>query len=326
MRNYIIRRLLLTIPTLLLVSLIVFFAMRMIPGDIIDQMVEDRFSFGADTKAALEASLGLDAPVHIQFVRWLGVWPDGEGNYDGIFQGSLGNSLWMRTPVLDEIVNRLPVTTELALGGMFVVIIISLPIGITSAIRQDTAADYVGRGWATLLIALPNFWVGLMIILLASLWLGISPPLAPISLWKDPIGNLGQFAVPAFIMGMQGAGTAMRMTRSMMLEVLRQDYVRTAWAKGLKERVIIVRHALKNALIPIVTIIGLRWRTMIGGTVIVETVFLLPGVGRLLVESTNSRDYTMVSGVIFCIAIFMVLVNLTVDLTYGYLDPRVHYK
>jgi len=306
--------------------MIVFFVMRMIPGDIIDQMVEDRFSFGADTRADIERSLGLDAPVHIQFVRWLGILPDAEGEYGGILQGDLGDGLWQRTPVLEEIVHRLPVTVELALGGMFVVIIIALPIGITSAIRQDTVSDYVGRGWATLLIALPNFWVGLMIILLGSLWFGISPPLAPISLWKDPLGNLGQFIGPMFIMGMQGAGTAMRMTRSMMLEVLRQDYVRTAWAKGLRERVIIVRHALRNALIPIVTIIGLRWRTMIGGTVIVETVFLLPGVGRLLVEATQVRDYTMVSGVIWCIAVFMVLVNLSVDLTYGYLDPRVHFK
>ncbi len=326
MRNYIIRRLLLTIPTLLIVSVIVFFVMRLIPGDVIAQMVEDRMTFGAETRASIEAMLGLDAPVYIQFSRWLGFIPDHEGAYNGILQGSLGNSLWSRTPVLDEIIYRLPVTAELALGGMVVVIAISLPIGILSAIRQDTAGDYVGRGWATLLIALPNFWVGLMIILIGSAWFGISPPLAPISLWKDPIGNLGQFVIPCFIMGMQGAGTAMRMTRSMMLEVLRQDYVRTAWAKGLQERVIIVRHALKNAMIPIVTIIGLRWRTMIGGTVIVETVFALPGMGRLLVEATQERDYTLVSGVIFVIAVFMVLVNLAVDLTYGYLDPRVHYK
>ncbi len=327
MGTYIIRRMLLLIPTLLLVTIIVFFGIRLVPGDIVDQMAADRGSFTPVDRAMIEKVLGLDVPIHIQYGRWMGILPNQEGKISGILQGDFGASLWSKTRlVTDEIFDRLPVTVELALLAMLVVISISIPIGVYSAIRQDTAGDYLGRGWATLLIALPNFWVGLMVILGASLFWGISPPLRPIAFLDDPIGNMGQFFVPAFILGMRGAGTAMRMTRSMMLEVLRQDYIRTAWAKGLKERVVIVRHALKNALIPVVTIIGLRWRTMIGGSVIIETVFSLPGMGRLLVEAAYERDYTMVSGVVFFFAIIMILINLSIDLTYGWLDPRVHYK
>jgi len=326
MRAYIIRRLLLVIPTVFLVTIIVFFIIRLIPGDIIDQMVRERMFLTAEDRALLEQALGLDVPVIEQYGRWIGVIRDADGNFNGLLQGSLGDSLYKQTPVIDEIVSRLPVTVELGILSMLSLLIISIPIGIYSAIRQDSPVDYVGRSWATLLIALPNFWVGIMVILLASLWLGLSPELKPISFVEHPMRNLGQFIIPAFILAMAGAGTNMRMIRSMMLEVLRQDYIRTAWAKGLKERVIIIRHTLKNALIPVVTTLGIMLSFLVGGTIVIERVFSLPGLGYLLVESTLRRDYTIVSGVILCFAGFMVLVNLAIDLTYGYLDPRIRYK
>jgi len=326
MRAYIIRRLLLVIPTVFLVTIIVFFIIRLIPGDIIDQMVRERMFLTAEDRALLEQALGLDVPVIEQYGRWIGVIRDADGNFNGLLQGSLGDSLYKQTPVIDEIVSRLPVTVELGILSMLSLLIISIPIGIYSAIRQDSPVDYVGRSWATLLIALPNFWVGIMVILLASLWLGLSPELKPISFIEHPMRNLGQFIIPAFILAMAGAGTNMRMIRSMMLEVLRQDYIRTAWAKGLKERVIIIRHTLKNALIPVVTTLGIMLSFLVGGTIVIERVFSLPGLGYLLVESTLRRDYTIVSGVILCFAGFMVLVNLAIDLTYGYLDPRIRYK
>jgi len=324
MRAFIIRRLLLVIPTIFLVTILVFFIIRLIPGDIIDQMVRERMFLTAEDRAILEQALGLDVPVLEQYGRWIGVVRDADGNFNGLLQGSLGDSLYRQTPVLDEVVGRLPVTVELGFLSMLILLIISLPIGIYSAIRQDSPGDYVGRSFATVLIALPSFWVGLMIILIASLWLGLSPEIKPISFIEHPMRNLGQFIIPSFVLAMAGAGTNMRMVRSMMLEVLRQDYIRTAWAKGLKERVIIIRHTLKNALIPVVTTLGIMLRFMVGGTIIIERVFSLPGLGHLLVESTLRRDYTIVSGIIFCFAGFMVLVNLAVDLTYGYLDPRIH--
>jgi len=326
MRVYIIRRLLLLIPTMLLVTFIVFFVIRLIPGDTIDLMIAERNFLTAEDRATLEHALGLDVPIHVQYARWVGVIRDAKGNFNGLLQGSLGDTLWKETPVIDEIAGRAPVTIELGILAMLILLIISMPIGIYSAIRQDSPGDYVGRSLATVLIALPNFWVGVMIILIGSLFLGLSPELKAIPFIEDPIGNLGQFIVPAFVLAMAGTGGAMRMTRSMILEVLRQDYIRTAWAKGLKERVVILRHTLKNALIPVVTQMGLQLRSMMGSAVIIEAVFNLPGLGNLLVQSTIARDYPIVSGVIFFFAGFMVVVNLAVDLTYGYLDPRIRYK
>ena len=328
MRTYVIRRLLLTIPTLIGVTLIVFFMVRLIPTDIVDMMLmEAEFrTWSGMERGNVERALGLDVPVYVQYFRWVGFIPDNHGNLNGLLQGSFGDSLWGQGPVKDLIATKLPVTVELAILAQLTIIVIAIPIGVYSAVRQDTVGDYAGRSFATALIALPNFWVGLMVILLASLWLGLSPELKPVHFFENPIKNLGQFIIPAFILGMARCGTIMRMTRSMMLEVLRQDYIRTAWAKGLRERVVIIRHALKNALIPVVTLIGNQLRTLIGGAVIIEVVFCLPGLGRLLVDATGDRDYTIVSGVIFVFAAVMILANLLVDLTYGYIDPRVHYK
>ncbi len=332
MRAYIIRRVLLMIPTLFIVSLIVFFMVRLIPGTIVDAMVAEQMRggvggvMGTADREALEHALGLDVPILTQYGRWIGVLPGVDGSISGLLQGDLGDSLWKGTPVLDEIATRWPVTLELGFLGLIVANLIALPIGIFSALRQDTWGDYISRSFAIFCIAVPGFWLGTMIIVFPSIWWGYMSPIMLIRFTEDPIGNLQMFIIPAIIMGMAMSGTTMRMTRTMMLEVLRQDYIRTAWSKGLRERVVVIGHALKNALIPVITIIGWQVPVLIGGTVIIEQIFCLPGMGRLLIDATMKRDYTIVSGVMLIFAVGMVSINLIVDLTYGYLDPRVHYK
>ena len=205
-------------------------------------------------------------------------------------------------------------------------LVIALPVGIYSAIRQDTAADYLGRSFAILGLATPNFWLALMVVLYPAIWWGWSPSMELIPLAEDPLGNLGMFLIPSLILGTASAAATMRMTRTMMLEVLRQDYIRTAWAKGLRERVVVMRHAVKNALIPVVTLIGLQLPILIGGSVIMENIFNLPGLGRLMVVALEERDYPVVSGVNLFFATAVVLFNLLIDLLYSYLDPRVRYE
>ena len=326
MRTYIIRRLLLMIPTLFIASLIVFFAVRLIPGDIIDMMMAEVQTVSIIDKTALEQELGLDVPIVTQYGRWMGVWPQEDGSFRGIFQGNLGNSLRRRTPVVDDILDRFPVTLELGLMGMIFAQIIAFPVGIYSGLRQDTWGDYIGRTFAIMCIAVPGFWVGTMVIVFPSIWWGYMPPIVYIPFLEDPIGNLKMFIVPAIVLGMVLSGTQMRLVRSMVLEVLRQDYVRTAWAKGLRERVVVLRHVLKNALIPVVTIIGLNLAFMIGGTVIIEQIFCLPGLGNLILNACLKRDYTVVSGTLLFFGFGMVFINLITDLTYGFLDPRVRLK
>ena len=330
MRTYIIRRLLLVIPTLLIVSVIVFFMVRLIPADIIDVIIMSQNIGGTPeaieaTRVKIEADLGLDVPVLVQLGRWLGVWPQDEGGFSGIFQGDLGMSMYRDLSVAEEIRPRLPISLEIGIIGIVVSVLISFPIGIYSAIRQDSAADYIGRSFAIAMIAIPSFWLGTMVVVFPSIWWRWSPPIFYIPFTEDPMGNLAQFALPGVILGMSMCGLNMRMIRTMMLEVLRQDYIRTAWSKGLRERTVVLRHALKNALIPVVTIVGLQLPILIGGSVVLEAIFNLPGIGRLIVEIINDRDYIMLSGINLTIASFVLVVNLIVDMTYSYLDPRVRY-
>jgi peptide/nickel transport system permease protein len=316
MKAYLIRRLLLIIPTLLMVSVIVFFLIRLIPGDVVDQIAMVQSTAGQVSREEIARRLGQDKPVHIQYVEWIA----------GIFlRGDFGKSLWSRRPVLPEILARFPVTVELGLIALLTSLFIALPIGIYSAIRQNTVGDYLARSLAIASIALPSFWIGTMIMVFPSIWWGWTPPMKYVPFFKDPSKNLQMFLIPGVVLGMFLSGTTMRMTRTMMLEVLRQDYIRTAWSKGLKERVIVIRHALKSALIPVVTIVGLRLPILIGGSIILERIFVLPGVGWLLVDVINSRDYTVLQGLNLFIAMFVLLINLVVDLTYAYLDPRIHY-
>jgi len=326
MRNYIIRRLLLMIPTMFLVTLIIFCLVRVIPGDVIDAMMASNVQDVRVDRDRLEQMLGLDKPLLTQYGRWLGVAPQADGSFSGVFQGNLGGSLWQSESVVELLALKWPVTLELGLMGLIIGQLIALPIGIYSALRQDTAGDYMARTFAILCISVPGFWLATLVIVMPSIWWGYMPSIMLIRFTEDPIGNLKMFIVPAVILGMGMSGGTMRMTRTMMLEVLRQDYIRTAWAKGLRERAVVVRHALKNALIPVVTIIGFQMPIMIGGAVIIEEIFCLPGMGRLMINATIHRDYPLISGVMLIFAVVLMLINLIVDLTYAFIDPRVHYK
>ena len=324
------------IVTLFMVSILVFLSIRLIPGDIVDSLVAElqRSSgtyMGVLDREALERLWGIDVPIHVQYGRWMGVLPrpdpvTGEEGYSGIFQGSLGTSMKQGAPVTEMILRRIGVTFELGLMAIVIASLIALPVGVYSAIRQDTVGDYVGRIIAIIGLSTPNFWLAMMVMLYPALYLGWSPPVELISFRKDPLENLGQFIIPAVILGTSMSAMTMRMTRTMMLEVLRQDYIRTAWSKGLKERVVVTRHALKNALIPVVTIVGASLPIMIGGAVIMENIFALPGMGRLMINSLLQRDYTVVSGVNLVIATAVVVANLLVDISYAYLDPRIRYR
>jgi len=267
--------------------------------------------------ASIKHELGLDVPIYIQYWRWLG---------NLFLHGNLGNSLWTGTPVINEIKQRWPVTFELGILALLVTQIIALPIGIYSAIRQDSWGDYFARSFAIVCIAVPSFWLGTLVIVYPSIWWGYTPPVMYIPFNINPIGNLKMFIIPAIVLGMSGAGTNMRLMRTMMLEVLRQDYIRTAWSKGLREGIIVIRHALKNALIPVVTMIGYQLPVLVGGAVIIENIFNLPGMGRLLTDATSQRDYPIVTAVVLIISLVLVFINLLTDLSYGFLDPRIHYK
>ena len=318
MRAYAIRRLLALLPTLLFASLIVFLTVRLIPGDVIDLMLSQN-DISADklSRPRLEAALGLDTPMPLQYLRWLG---------QIVLHGSLGRSLWQNTPVTSLLAERMPVTFELGLLALLVAIIVALPVGILAAIRQDTVGDYIGRSFSILMLAVPGFWLGTLVIVFPSIWWGWSPEIQYISFWSDPLGNLGQMITPAVILGCALSAVTMRMTRTMMLEVLRQDYIRTAWAKGLDERRVVIRHALRNALIPVVTLIGLQAPVLIGGAVIMEQIFVIPGMGLLLLDAVSQRDYPIITGVFLVVGVAVQLINLIVDLSYGFLDPKVRFR
>ena len=333
MRSYIIRRVLLIIPTLFILTVLVFLSVRFIPGDIIDVMASrlDHSLAGFD-RETLERRLGLDVPMYVQYGRWIGVlptpdWVTGESHFKGLLQGNLGHSLVGGGYAIGErILDRLPVTIELGVMSIVIGLLIALPVGIYSAIRQDTAADYAGRSIAVLGLATPNFWLGVMVMIYPAIWWAWAPPMEYVPFTEDPLGNLGMFLIPSLILGTASAAATMRMTRTMMLEVLRQDYIRTAWSKGLKEKAVVIRHAIKNALIPVVTLIGLQLPILVGGAVIIENIFNLPGLGRLLLDALQDRDYPVVSGVNLVFATMVVGVNLLTDLIYPYLDPRVRYE
>ena len=314
MRAYILRRLLLILPTLVILSILVFLSLRFIPGDVVDVIQGKMEWYGKIDRAAVERRLGLDVPVYVQYGRWIG----------GIFlHGTLGESLMGRGAVKERIIERLPVTLELGVMAIVIGLVIALPVGIYSAMRQDTAADYAGRSAAIIGLATPNFWLGIMVMLYPSIWWGWSPPMELIPFSEDPLGNLGVFLIPSLILGTAMSASTMRMTRTMMLEVLRQDYVRTAWSKGLRERVVIIRHTIKNALIPVISLIGLQLPLLVGGAVIMENIFNLPGLGRLMLDALKDRDYPVVQGINLFFGTAVLAINLLIDLTYTFLDPRV---
>ena len=319
MRSYIIRRLLLMVPTVFFVTLIIFLTIRLITGSIVDVMVANYGMYGTVTEAgktAIKHALGMDVPVIVQYGRWL----------SQVIHGNLGIAMWKQVPVLDEIGTRWSVTVELALMAIVIAQVLSIPIGIYSALRQNSWGDYLGRTFSILCIAVPTFWVATLVIVYPSIWWRYMPPLTLIRFQVDPIGNLKMFIVPAIVLGMGFSGMTTRLTRTMMLEVMRQDYIRTAWSKGLRERTVVVRHALKNVLIPIITVIGGQLANLIGGAVVIESIFNLPGLGLLTINSISNRDYVTIEAVLLLYAIVLVFINLLTDLTYGFLDPRIHYN
>jgi peptide/nickel transport system permease protein len=312
-KRYVLRRLLVAIPSLLIASLIVFSLPRLIPGDVVQLMLEEK-AYGKDLDD-LRAKLGLNRPMYIQYVEWLGQ----------VTRGDLGESLWTKRPVLEELARRLPISLELADLALFFAIIIAVPIGVLAAIRQDTLADYAMRSMAILGLSVPGFWIATLCVLLPAIWWGWSPPIQFTAFGVDPWAHFAQFLLPAFILGIASAAAIMRLTRGTLLEVLRQDYVRTAWAKGLRERVVVIKHSLKNALIPVITILGIQVAQILGGTVIFESIFGLPGMGRFLFDAINQRDYPVIQGVNLLIVSVVVLINLIVDAFYAFLDPRIRY-
>ncbi|MGY3621106.1 ABC transporter permease [Bradyrhizobium sp. USDA 10063] len=317
MYGYIVRRLLALIPTLLFASLIVFATVRMIPGDVIDMMLSQN-DLAADrlSREQLVHALGLDKPMAEQYLIWIA----------GILKGDFGRSLWQSTPVLELVLQRLPVTFELGVIALAVGLVIALPIGVYSAVRQDTVGDFVARSFSILLLAVPSFWMGTMVMVFPSIWWGWSPEVNYVKFGDDPIQNLKQMIIPAMVLGASLSAVTMRMTRTMMLEVLRQDYIRTARAKGLNQGLVIMRHALRNALIPVITLVGLQAPLLIGGAIVIEQIFVIPGMGLLLLEAVNQRDYPIITGVFLTVGLAVMLINLMVDLSYGLLDPRVRTR
>jgi peptide/nickel transport system permease protein len=315
MKQYVLRRLALAVPTLVLVSVIVFSIMRLMPGDVVIRMVEGHAY--APTVAALRTELGLDRPAYVQYAEWVG----------GILlRGDFGTSYWTRQPIWDEFIQRFPVTLELAALTILSSVVIGVLVGIVSASRQDSAADYVGRVLAILALSVPYFGLAVLVVVLPSIYFKWTPVWTYVPFTTDPFQNLKIMIVPALVFGVTRAGPIMRIMRSAMLEILRQDYIRTAWSKGLPERAIVLRHALKNAMIPVISLIGLQMPLYIGGSVIIESIFRLPGVGLFFFEALGKLDYPVVQSVNLIIATMVVGLNLVIDLSYAFLDPRIRYR
>jgi peptide/nickel transport system permease protein len=317
MRTYIAKRLLLVVPTLLGVASLVFLIMRVIPGDVALLILGgDAGAIDPKQLAAMRQQLGLDQPILIQFGHWL--W--------GVVQFDFGTSLWTGQPVIEELLIRLPLSLQLAFMATIVSVLIAIPLGMLAAVRQDTWVDYLVRVVSIGGLAIPSFWIGILCILFLVIYFGWGPPLEFTPPWVDPWANFQMMVWPVVTVGYRYSAVTTRMTRSTVLEVLREDYIRTAWAKGLRERAVVIRHALKNAMLPVITLIGTEFAFLIGGLVVTETVFTLNGIGRFVVDAVAHRDYPVVQALVFLIAFAFVIVNLLVDLTYAGFDPRIRYR
>lgn len=318
MRTYIVKRILLLFPVIFAIALFTFLIMRIIPGDVLDAMyADDEGLLSEQELQELRKAIGIDKPIHVQYWQWM----------VGLITLNPGNSLWTGRPVLEEIGSRFPVTLELTLLAFAFKIFIGIPLGIAAATHQDKALDQGSRLAVVLMLAAPNFWLATMTISLLAAYIGWIPPLGfIISPWSDPIGNLLQFSIPAFILGLSASASTVRMTRTTFLEVMRQDYIRTAFSKGLSNRAVWWIHGAKNAMIPVFTAAGTTLGHMLGGTVLIENIFGLPGLGQLIVDSILNRDIVMLQVNVVFLAIVFVLVNLVVDLSYAWLDPRIRYS
>lgn len=321
MAAYVVRRLLALIPIFFGVSIFVFLLMRMLPGDVATMIlmgIDEEGSSRVTSEAvdALREQLGLNAPLHVQYFEW--IW--------GLLRLDGGTSLWTGRPVFEEIALRLPLTLELGLLALVLSLLIAIPVGIVAALQQDTWIDYLFRSFSVSGLAVPNFWLGALMILGLTVWFDWTPPLGYVELWQNPWTNVKQLIWPALVLGVSNAAIVARMTRSAMLEVMREDYVRTAWAKGLHRKRVINVHALRNALLPVITLIGIEIGTLISGTVVMETIFTLPGIGRYLIDAIFHRDYPVVQAIVLMFSLSVVIINLLTDLVYGALDPRIRYE
>lgn len=319
MQAYIAKRVLLFIPTLLMATLVAFLLLRVIPGDpalvkLAGETGDAKFS--QQDLHDLRVKLGTDQPLYVQYGKW--VW--------GMARLDFGMSMFFEEPVSKDLLVKLPITLELTVLAMVVAMLIAIPLGLISAIKQDTATDYVARITSIAGVALPNFWVGILIIYFLVSVFDWIPPLGYATLWEDPLTNLQQFFFPAVALGFYEMAFTARVTRSSMLEVYREDYTRTARGKGLAERVVVLRHALKNALLPIVTISGYQFGRLLAGTVVIENIFMIPGMGKYLLDSVLHRDYTSVQAVVMVITAMILILNLLLDITYGWLNPRIRYQ
>ena len=317
MRTYLAKRLLLIVPTLFGVAAVVFLIMRVIPGDVTLLILGGDQTGRIDPQqlAAMRHQLGLDQPLAVQFGTWL--W--------GVLRLDFGTSLWTGQPVIEEVLIRLPLSLEVAILATIVSVLLAIPLGMLAAVRQDSWVDYVIRVGSIGGQAIPSFWVGILVILFLVIYFGWGPPLEFTPPWVDPWANFQQLVWPVATVGYRYAAVTTRMTRSTVLEVLREDYIRTAWAKGLRERAVVIHHALKNAMLPVITLVGTEFAFLIGGLVVTETVFTLNGVGRFVVDAVAHRDYPVVQALVFLIALCFVVVNLLIDLTYAWFDPRIRY-
>ena len=319
MNTYVLKRFMLFVPTLLLVTLMVFALMRLVPGDPAELLLmgfEGDGQYSQQQLDELRAKLGTDRPLAIQYLSW--IW--------GMLRGDFGVSMYFDTPISDDLAAKLPITLELSALALLLAFVVAVPLGVISAVRQDTIADYASRIIAIAGVAMPTFWIGILVVYFLVTWFDWLPPLGYADLWKDPWRNLQQMFFPAVALGFYNMALVARVTRSSMLEVFREDYIRTARSKGLRERAVIIRHALKNAFLPILTISGWQVGRLIAGTVVIETIFLVPGMGRLLVDSILHRDYTMIQSIVMVIAFMVLALNLVVDLLYAWLDPRIRYE
>ena len=314
MGKYFVKRVLLLIPTILLVCVIVFVLMRMIPMDAVATLQQKLSANGTYVdEEYVRQLLGLDKPAVQQFFIWIG----------DVLRGDLGDSYFDHTTVNSILANKLPVTLELGILSLVITNLISIPLGLFCAARQDSISDYTIRVISTILIALPVFWIATLVLIYPNLWWGWAPTVTYVPIWEDPIQNLSMFLLPALLSAIGQAGIQMRTIRTMTLEVMRQDYIRTAWAKGVPERRVLFKYAFRNSMIPIITMIGGSVAMMIGGNVVMENIFNIPGLGQAMVAALNSRDYPIVQGCVLVLSLFVMCINLIVDLAYKWIDPRV---
>lgn len=318
MLRYTLNRLMLMIPTLVGVGILVFFLLRLMPGDPVAMMLmgDGGANVPQHVLEAERARLGLDKPIYVQFLKWFG----------GVLQGDFGISMWTGKPVAYEIGIRLELSMQVAVMATILAILLALPLGTLSAIFKDTWIDHVIRVFSIAGLAVPSFWLGMIIILLLLTYFSWIPPLTFTPFFEDPWLNLSQLIWPALAVGYRYSAVATRMMRSSILEVLQEDYIRTARAKGVFERLVVARHAMRNAMLPVVTVIGLEFAFLIGGLVVTEQVFNLNGIGKLFVQAVSRGDYTMIQALVVLVAVFFVLINFVIDLLYGFLDPRIRYR